>query len=130
MKGRVGNNSPFFIFKYSIMAVLKFDDVPFEEVRPGLKRKILHTNELMTVLLDFSDGPWEHPDPVHSHMHEQTSYIASGEVIFICEGEEPQHLKQGDLFAVPSGIPHSIQLLSEKARLIDSFTPLRNDFLK
>lgn len=111
------------------MAVLKFDEVPYEFVREGLQRKILHTENLMTVLIDFTDGPWDEPEPPHSHPHEQTSYVAAGEILFICEGEEDQHLNEGDMFAVPAGRPHTIQLLSEKARLVDSFNPIREDFL-
>jgi quercetin dioxygenase-like cupin family protein len=111
------------------MAVLQFDKVPYEKVKDGLERKIIHTKELMTVLIDFSNGPWEEPEPPHSHAHEQTSYIASGEIIFYCEGEDDQHLKAGDMFAVPSGKKHTIKLLSGKARLVDSFNPIREDFL-
>ncbi len=111
------------------MAVLKFDEVPYETVREGLQRKIIHTDNLMTVLIDFTDGPWEKPEPPHSHPHEQTSYVAEGEIIFLCEGEPDQHLKAGDMFAVPSGRPHTIQLLTQKARLVDCFNPLREDFL-
>ena len=112
------------------MATLLFDQTPYEKVREGLERKIIHTNKLMTVLIDFSGGPWTEPEPMHSHPHEQTSYIAEGEVIFFCEGEEPVRLKAGDLFAVASGKEHTIQLITEKARLVDSFNPLREDFLK
>jgi quercetin dioxygenase-like cupin family protein len=111
------------------MAVLKFNDVPYDIVREGLQRKIIHTDNLMTVLIDFSDGPWDKPEPPHSHPHEQTSYVAEGEIIFLCEGEADQHLKAGDMFAAPSGRPHTIQLLTEKARLVDSFNPVREDFL-
>ena len=111
------------------MAVLKFNEVPYEIVRVGLQRKIIHTDNLMTVLIDFSDGPWDKPEPPHSHPHEQTSYVAEGEIIFLCEGEADQHLKAGDMFAVPSGRPHTIQLLTEKARLVDCFNPVREDFL-
>jgi quercetin dioxygenase-like cupin family protein len=111
------------------MAVLRFDDVPYEIVREGLQRKIIHTDNLMSVLIDFSDGPWDKPEPPHSHPHEQTTYVAAGEIIFFCEGEKDQHLRAGDMFAVPSGRPHTIQLLTEKARLIDNFNPLREDFL-
>ncbi|WP_423130468.1 cupin domain-containing protein [Gaoshiqia sp. Z1-71] len=112
------------------MATLLFDQTPYEKVREGLERKIIHTNKLMTVLIDFSGGPWAEPEPMHSHPHEQTSYIAEGEVIFFCEGEESVRLKAGDLFAVASGKKHTIQLITEKARLVDSFNPLREDFLK
>lgn len=111
------------------MAVLKFDNVPYEIVREGLQRKIIHTENLMTVLIDFTDGPWEKEEPPHSHPHEQTSYVAAGEIIFCCEGESDQHLKAGDMFAVPSGKKHTIKLLTKTARLVDSFNPIRDEFL-
>jgi len=112
------------------MAVLKFDNVPYERLKEGLERKIIHTKNLMTVLIDFSNGPWDEPEPPHSHPHEQTSYVASGEIIFYCEDETEQHLNAGDMFAVPSGKKHTIKLLTEKARLVDSFNPIRKEFLK
>lgn len=111
------------------MPVLQFDQIPYEIVKVGLQRKIIRTNNLMTVLIDFSNGPWEEPEPPHSHPHEQTSYVAAGEIIFYCEGEKDQRLKAGDLFAVPSGKKHTIKLLTQNARLIDSFNPIREDFL-
>jgi quercetin dioxygenase-like cupin family protein len=100
-----------------------------EVFRDGCERRILHTPNLMTVVIDFQNGPWAVPDPMHSHVHEQITYIADGELLFFAEGQEARHLRAGDLFAVPSGQPHSVQLLSKSARLIDSFQPIREDFL-
>jgi len=111
------------------MPVLKFEEVPYEKVRDGLMRKLIHTDKLMTVLIDFTDGPWEKPEPPHSHPHEQTSYVAEGEILFFCEGEPDQHLKQGDMFAVAPNKRHTIRLLTDKVRLVDNFSPLREDFL-
>lgn len=111
------------------MPVLQFDQVPYEVVKEGLQRKIIHTKDLMTVLIDFTNGPWEEPEPPHSHSHEQTSYVAEGEIIFYCEGEPDQHLKKGDMFAVPSGKKHTVKLLTKHVRLVDSFNPIREDFL-
>ena len=111
------------------MATLLFDKTPYTKVREGLDRKIIHTNTLMTVLIDFTDGPWAEPEPPHSHPHEQTSYVAAGEIIFFCEDEEPVNLKAGDMFAAPSGKKHCIQLLTPSVRLVDSFSPIREDFL-
>ncbi len=111
------------------MPVLRSMEVLPQPVRPGLTRRIIHTGDLMTVILDFSDGPWDAPEPPHSHPHVQTSYVAEGEIIFYCEGEPEQHLKAGDAFAVPSGKKHGIRLLSKTARLVDNFTPVREDFL-
>ena len=103
---------------------------PAEAVKPGVYRHIVLTDKLMTVVIDFSGGPWPQPDPPHSHPHEQITYIASGDLIFFAAGSAPERLGAGDLFAVPPDVPHSIQLLSESARLVDSFAPVREDFLK
>ncbi|MBI4905829.1 MAG: cupin domain-containing protein [Acidobacteria bacterium] len=83
----------------------------------------------MTVIIDFGNGPWAEADPMHSHPHEQITYVASGAILFLSAGDEPRRLSTGDVFAVPSGVPDSIQLLSASARLIDSFQPVREDFL-
>ncbi|MDH5603025.1 MAG: cupin domain-containing protein [Cyclobacteriaceae bacterium] len=111
------------------MPVLKYQDVRPEKVRDGLERKLISGDNLMTVIIDFSDGPWKQPEPPHNHVHEQTSYVAEGEIIFFCEGEPDQHLKTGDMFFVPSGRMHTVQLLTKKVRLVDSFNPPRQDFL-
>lgn len=112
------------------MSVQKFSETSPEIVRNGLERRIIFTPNLMTVIVDFSDGPWEEAEPYHSHPHEQTSYIASGEIVFYCEGESEQVLRQGDMFEVESGKKHTIRLLSASARLIDSFNPIRQEFIR
>ena len=109
--------------------VLKETDATPTVVKPGLKRRLLHTNNLMMVAIEFTGGPWGKPDPLHSHVHEQITYIAEGEVIFFMEGESGQVLAKGDMVSVPSQKKHAIQLLSTRAVLIDSFNPPREDFL-
>ena len=111
------------------MPILKATQVKPHVFRDGASRTLLHTEHLMVVVIDFFNGPWIEPDPYHQHVHEQVTYIASGEILFMCEGESDQRLGAGDMFAVPSGKPHTIKLLSEKARLVDSFNPVREDFL-
>ena len=111
------------------MPTLKYDESAPEKIAEDIERRLVHTDSLMTAVLDFSGGPKAKPDPFHSHPHEQTCYIAKGRVLFLMEGEDPIELSEGDLFYVPSGKPHAIQLLSEHARLVDSFSPIRQDFL-
>ena len=112
------------------MSILKFNESTPEIVRDGLERRIIYTSNLMTVIVDFSDGPWAEAEPFHSHAHEQTSYVVEGEIIFYCEGEPDQHLRAGDMFAAVSGQKHTIRLLSSHARMIDSFNPIRQEFIK
>jgi len=112
------------------MSVVKFNESTPEIVREGLERRIIYTSNLMTVVVDFMDGPWAEAEPFHSHTHEQTSYVAEGEIIFYCEGEPDQHLKAGDMFSAVSNQKHTIRLLTPRARLIDSFNPIRQEFIK
>ncbi len=112
------------------MAVLKYGEKNWEQITDGVFRKIVYLKDIMTVMVEFRNGPWKEADPYHSHSHEQTCYIAKGEVILFCEDEDDQHLKEGDLFFIPSGIKHTIQVLTPMARLIDNFSPIREDFMK
>ena len=111
------------------MPVLKSKETKFTIVREGVTRRLVHATNLMLVVIDFDNGPWSQPEPMHFHVHEQATYVAAGEFIFFCEGEPEQKLSAGDMFWVPSNKKHTIQLLSKKVRLIDSFNPIREDFL-
>jgi quercetin dioxygenase-like cupin family protein len=112
------------------MPVLKSSQNPPKIIKDGLSRSLIHTENLMVAVIEFADGPWEQPEPFHSHPHEQASYVAEGELIFYCQDESQQHLKAGDMYAVPSGKEHTVKILTKKVRLIDSFYPVRRDFLE
>jgi quercetin dioxygenase-like cupin family protein len=90
-------------------------------------RYLAQTDNLMVTVIDFHDGPTDQPDEPHSHPHEQISYVAEGSIIFFLDGE-PITLHKGDMFTVPANVPHTVQLLSEHVRLVDSFNPIREDF--
>ncbi len=107
----------------------KYDQLKAFKVSEGIERRIVKTENLLLANVEFSDGPNSEPDPFHSHHHEQVSYIAEGEVFLFVGNEEKVHLKAGDHFAIPSGIPHAIQRLTKFVRIIDCFTPVREDFL-
>ena len=111
------------------MTTLKYSETPSTRFRPGGERRLGYTDHLMMVSVDFYDGPQSQPDPLHSHPHEQVSYVVEGEIIFVMEGQQTQ-LGPGDMFLIPSSVPHTIQLLTKHVRLIDCFTPIREDFLK
>ncbi len=104
-------------------------ETPRETIAPGRERYLTHSNNLMMVVIDFTDGPSAQPDPPHSHPHEQITYVAEGEVLFFL-GDVPHRLQAGDMITVPSNLPHTIQLLSPQVRLVDTFNPIRQDFVK
>jgi unsaturated pyranuronate lyase len=64
--------------------------------------------------------------PSHSHPHEQCSYVLEGELVFIL-GDERRNLHTGDLVVIPGGVEHSVITGAGPARLLDMFSPVRED---
>ncbi|MBX3577520.1 MAG: cupin domain-containing protein [Rhizobiaceae bacterium] len=92
---------------------------------PGARRRVLtHTDALMVVEFDFEAGAI---GALHSHPHVQASYIARGSFEVTVDGRM-EVLRQGDSFIVASDLVHGVKAL-EPGTLIDSFTPVRADFL-
>jgi mannose-6-phosphate isomerase-like protein (cupin superfamily) len=110
------------------MPVIKKSESLKQKITPGFERRIAYLGNIMVVICDFTSGPMAEPDKQHSHPHEQISYLEEGE-LWLFLGKEKHHLTKGDIYTVPGGIPHSIQTLSSFVRLIDSFSPVREDFI-
>ena len=64
---------------------------------------------------------------LHSHPHIQSTYVESGRFRFKIDGVE-QDVGPGDSFVVPSNATHGCICL-EAGKLVDCFTPRRDDFL-
>ena len=64
---------------------------------------------------------------LHSHPHLQTSYVAEGVFEVTIDGVT-ETIGAGGAYIVPSGLVHGVKAL-EAGKLIDSFTPRRDDFL-
>ncbi len=101
------------------------DEVAWTELGPGNRRRVLVSTEaLMQVEFGFDKGA---VGALHSHPHVQASYVAEGS-FEVTIGEEKRIVSAGGSFIVPSGVTHGVVAL-EAGRLIDSFTPRRDDFL-
>jgi quercetin dioxygenase-like cupin family protein len=97
-----------------------------KKVSDGVERKILASGgKLMTVEVKFLKGA---VGALHSHPHEQISYVIKGSFEFEMGGEK-QIINPGDSYYVKPDIIHGIKAL-EDSILIDVFTPQREDFLK
>jgi quercetin dioxygenase-like cupin family protein len=64
--------------------------------------------------------------PPHSHMNDQVGYVVYG-TIEMTIGDETRVLHQGDSYAVPGGVVHSVTALVDTLA-IDVFSPPRNDY--
>ncbi len=95
-------------------------------VAEGVERKILASaGKLMTVEVTFKKGAI---GALHSHPHEQISYIIKGKFEFEI-GDKKHMLNAGDSYYVYPDVVHGIKALEDSV-ILDVFTPQRDDFLK
>ena len=101
-------------------------DIQWEYAGDGIVRQIMGYDEhLMMVKVKFDQGAI---GKLHQHPHTQSTYVASGS-FEVTIGEEKKILKAGDGYYVAPNLPHGCVCL-EAGVLIDTFTPMREDFLK
>jgi len=100
-------------------------EIPWETVGEGLRRRILGYDEnLMMTYMDFKKGA---VGSLHSHKHRQVTFVEQGS-FEVHIGGVKKTLARGDCFFVPPDIEHGVVAL-EDSRLVDVFTPMREDFL-
>jgi quercetin dioxygenase-like cupin family protein len=63
----------------------------------------------------------------HSHPNEQMGMVVAGELLFTIGGET-KHLKAGDLFRIPGGVPHSCVAVNGPVKALDVFYPIRDEY--
>jgi quercetin dioxygenase-like cupin family protein len=94
------------------------------QLHGSTRRVVLSLPELMLVEFTFVKGG---VGALHSHPHVQTSYIAEGVFDVTIDGVT-QRIGAGGAYIVPSGKVHGVVAI-EAGKLIDGFTPRRDDFL-
>jgi quercetin dioxygenase-like cupin family protein len=102
-------------------------DIEREALDPGkTSRKVrAHGGKLMLVEVFFASGG---VGAEHEHPHDQATYCLAGEFRFTV-GAETRTLKPGDTVFIPGGARHGTVCVAE-GRLLDTFSPQREDFLK
>ncbi len=96
---------------------------------PGLTRRVLTcTRESMLVEHHMEAGS---VFPLHAHPHEQTVFVLEGELVVQTEeggATVERRAVAGDSWVVPGNVPHRVTAVSA-ARVLDFFTPFREDYL-
>jgi len=100
--------------------------IALETIDPGkVTRKVkAHGDRTMIVEVFFETGAI---GSEHAHPHEQLSYCLGGEFDFFIEGKV-RSMRAGDSVLIPGGARHGVKCLA-KGRLLDVFSPPREDFL-
>ncbi len=91
----------------------------------GVARRVLAENaDLMVVEFTFDQGA---VGALHHHVHVQSTFVAEG-VFDFTVGSETRRMTPGDSLVIESNVEHGCKAI-EAGRLIDTFTPRRDDFL-
>lgn len=100
---------------------------PWSDVEPGIRRKIVgHTPNLLAAVVQFDQSAVGTP---HDHeAHEQIAYVLAGSFAVEVDGEK-RVLRAGDAFIVDKNVRHGVVALEPDSRLLDIFSPRRDDFI-
>jgi quercetin dioxygenase-like cupin family protein len=95
-----------------------------KQLFPGLTIRPFWGENLLVSVVDIKPNTVV---PVHSHPHEQCSYLVEGELEFNLDGER-RTMRSGDLVVIPGGTEHSLITGPQPVLLLDMFSPVREDF--
>lgn len=102
------------------------NEMGWETAGEGIQRQILgYDGQLMLVKVKFEKGAI---GTAHEHFHSQSTYIASGLFEFHVDGVK-KIVSPGDGIYMEPDVLHGCTCL-EAGILIDTFSPMRADFIK
>lgn len=104
-----------------------FDTVPWQEVAPGQRRKVLFNDRLTMVWLELDPAPEQPVLLTHYHMHDQITMLVEGEAE-VRVGDEQRRVGPGSAYVAPSNVHHGLRPLTRRVVLVECFTPTREDF--
>ncbi|KKB06731.1 cupin [Devosia geojensis] len=100
-------------------------DAQWQEMGEGRRMQMLcYNDELMMLRWEFATGAVGSP---HTHPHAQAAYIESGLFDVTIDGNT-QRLGPGSSYVVAGGVLHGAVCI-EAGTMVDSFTPMREDYI-
>jgi len=106
--------------------VLHWDDMPLEDVRPGVRRRSYATDQVQLVMnicdVGMAANPHKHDD------FDQLAMIVSGRANYWIDNV-PYEMGPGSFLLVPAGSMHRIEPLEAGVLNLDVFAPPRHDLL-
>ena len=101
------------------------EEMPVTNPEPGLTRMVgAYNDKLFLAEHEMAKG-WV--GTVHSHPHDQIVYVVHGHIRVMCQGNTFD-ARTGDTFVVRGGVQHGASAI-EDSRVVDVFTPCREDYI-
>ena len=106
------------------MPYIKIEDIEPLEVVPGCRMRTPFGENLMLSYLEMDEGAVV---PLHDHPHEQGGILLEGQVELTI-GDEVRVCEVGEMFLIPPNTPHKAVAVGGPARVLDVFSPIREDY--
>ena len=98
---------------------------PFFEPAPGCRLRSPGGQNLMLSYVEMEDGA---EIPLHHHPHEQGGTVIEGR-LQLTIGEETRVIERGTLYLIPSNVPHRAVAVDGPVVVLDTFSPVREDYV-
>ncbi len=99
------------------------NDVKGKMIVPGLYGRFVHGDTMTLSFVDIEAGAQL---AVHSHPHEQITFILEGELEMTINGEKLV-LTPGMVHVIPGNTPHGAYARTA-VKVLDAFSPVREDY--
>ena len=111
----------------SPVRLVSWDNLPKEELKPGLSRNWVNGEKGMLAQIYFEKGVTVSK---HSHENEQFAYVLEGALLFRIGDDQTEEVvvRAGEVLHIPSNVLHSAEALEDTVDL-DVFVPPREDWL-
>lgn len=95
-----------------------------KELAPGVLARTFWGDQMLMAMVDLAPGAVV---PAHHHPHEQSGVVIEGEVEFTI-GDETRVLRTGGVYLIPGDTPHGVTTGPAGAKVMDIFSPVREEY--
>jgi len=95
-----------------------------KELLPGIIARTFWGEKMLAAVVDLDPNV---ELPQHSHPHEQLGIVLEGEIEFTIDGQVKALLPH-EIYVIPAGVPHSARTFDHPVRVLDVFSPVREEY--
>jgi quercetin dioxygenase-like cupin family protein len=108
------------------MAFINWGEVPAQTIGPGVRIRTPYGDRIMLSLVEIDDGAVV---PPHAHPHEQAGIVLEGVLELTIDGNA-RTLAAGEAYIMPGHVTHSARAVGGPCRVLDVFSPIREDYAR